>query len=250
MASLRTIAECLDIDTDGTVSVLAHLLGFVRRRVPPDPDTSVTASVSLLDFVRGVQGRHINLNVIRVGFDGLSDAARATGFEKLDYAVYRTRNIFDAARLGVGRVQHWVIDTADADGKDDIGSEGEADDLSDDWSVPNDGIDAFVVRNISDSDFVGISPRPGDCDKGGKEDGLIGGEIGRGFEGFSRTFAHEVGHFLNLPHNHGSNCPTSTATRNNLMAQTRCSISTRDSVLLTSAQGNTIRSRCQARAGC
>ena len=64
---------------------------------------------------------------------------------------------------------------SEADGYDDIGSESEADDLSDDWSVPNDGIDMFLVANISD-DFVGISPVPGDCDKGDKSDGLLGGE--------------------------------------------------------------------------
>lgn len=250
MASLKSIADCIGVDTGGTVSVLGHIFGFIRRRVPPDPDSGTTAEVSLLDHVRGLQGRHFNLNVIRVGFDTLNDSDRDTGFEKLDYAVYRTRNIFDSENLGLGRVQHWFVTSSESDGKDDLGSEGEADDLSDDWSVDNDGIDAFVVRNISDSDFVGISPRPGDCDKGGKDDGLIAGEIGRGFEGFSRTFAHEIGHFLNLSHNHGSNCPTATSARNNLMAQTRCSISTRGSVQLTSAQGNTVRNRCQTQGGC
>jgi hypothetical protein len=34
------------------------------------------------------------------------------------------------------------------------------------------------------------------------------------------------------------------------MAQTRCALSTRDSVLLTSGQGSTVRGRCQVRAGC
>jgi hypothetical protein len=79
---------------------------------------------------------------------------------------------------------------------------------------------------------------------------LVGGEINRAFEAFSRTVAHEIGHFLNLPHNHGDNCPTTTAGQNNLMAQTRCVLSTRNSVLLTTSQGNTMRGRCQVRDGC
>ena len=99
-------------------------------------------------------------------------------------------------------------------------------------------------------DFVGTSPRPGSCEKGPDNDGLVGGESGRSSEAVARTFAHEIGHFLNLPHNHGDDCPTTTAGQNNLMAQTRCALSTRDSVLLTSVQGTTMRSRCQVRPGC
>ncbi len=250
MKSVRAGLSCIGISGNGERSVLRDLFGFWRGAVPADPDTSVTASVSVTQHLRGLAGRHVHLNVITVGFDALSSAGQDLADRKIDYAIYRTRNIFASAGLGVGRVGHYVITTAEANGRDDLGSESEADDLSDEWSVPNDGLDCFVVRNISDSDFVGISPRPGDCDKGGKDDGLVAGEIGRGFEAFSRTFAHEIGHFLNLPHNHGDNCPTSTAGQNNLMAQTRCAISTRDSVLLTSSQASTMRGRCQARSGC
>ena len=92
--------------------------------------------------------------------------------------------------LGVGRVEHFAISAAASNGRDDLGSEGEADDLSDELAVPNNGIDVFLVRNISDT-FIGISPRPGDCDKGDKDDGLIGGEINLGFGSFSRTVAHK-----------------------------------------------------------
>jgi hypothetical protein len=159
--------------------------------------------------------------------------------------------------LGVGRVLHWFIDAADADGKDDLGSEGEADDLIAEWSVPNDGIDAFVVRNISDPDFVGkASDIPGECDKEAKDDGVVAGEIGRAFEDFSRTFAHEVGHHLGLSHNHGGDpdCPDTTNGCNNLMAQTRCATScgggTRTAVLLTSGQGSTMRDHCSVQDGC
>lgn len=250
MASVKSILDCIGVDTGGSVSILRRMFGFTRARVPPDPDTSVRAEVSVLRLVRDLQGEHIHVNVIRVGFDALSAADRATAFEKLDYAIYRIRNIYRPVRLGVGRIEHFLIDTADANGRDDLGSEDEADELSDEWTVPGNAIDAFVVRNISDGDFVGISPVGGSCDKDGKDDGLVAGEIGRGFEGFSRTFAHEIGHFLGLEHNHGDDCPSTTAGQNNLMAQTRCAISTRTSVLLTGSQGSTMRDHCSVRGGC
>lgn len=250
MASVKAILGCIGVDAGATVSILGDMFGFTQRRVPADPDTSVTAQVSLLRLVRDLQGQHIHVNVIRVGFDTLSASDQTTAFQKLDYSIYRIRNIYRPVNLGVGRIEHYFINAADANGRDDLGSEDEADALSDEWTVHNNGIDAFVVRNISDSDFVGISPVGGSCDKDSKDDGLVAGEINRAFEAVSRTFAHEIGHFLGLEHNHGDDCPTTTAGQNNLMAQTRCAISTRDSVLLTSSQGSTMRSHCSVRSGC
>lgn len=219
----------------------------------------MTPQVSLLSHVKGVQGKHIHLNVIRVGFDAIGGGATAldVAHEKLDYALYRTRNIYGQANLGVGRVQHWFISAADSNGADDLGSEDECDELIADWSVPNDGVDAFVVRNISDPDFVGkASDIPGECDKEAKDDRVVAGEIGRASEGFSRTFAHEIGHHLGLSHNHGGDpeCPGTMAGCNNLMAQTRCATScgsgVRAAVLLTSGQGSTMRDHCSVKGGC
>ncbi len=258
MPSVRSLMECAGIDASGGVSVLFDYFGFARGRVPEDPDTSVTAQVSVLAQAAMIDGRHFNLNVIRVGFDTLSAGDVSDGLMKLDYAVYRSRKAFQSQGLGVGRVQHFEINTTDANGRDDLGSETEADDLSDEWSVPNDGIDAFVVRNISDSDYVGISPIEGSCDKGSGDDGLVAGEIGRGTESAARTFAHEIGHYLGLKHNHGDDCPTTDSGQRNLMAQTKCvpmiaGTSTRDvrnAARLTSGQGSTIRDHCSVKEGC
>jgi hypothetical protein len=249
---------CADMNATGRVSVLFDYFGFAQGRVPSDPDTSVTASVSVLRQAALVDGEHFHLNVIRVGFDTLSASDLQDGLDKLDYAIYRSRNIYGPQEVGVARVQHFSITAADSNGRDDLGSESEADALSDEWSVPNDGIDAFVVRNISDTDFVGISPIDGSCTKDASNDGLVAGEIGRSIESLARTFAHEVGHYLGLPHNHGSSCPSSDAAQRNLMAQTKCvpfipGTSTRDvrnAVRLTSSQGSNMQDHCSMTEGC
>lgn len=247
MASVKSIMNCIGIDTGGNTSILFHLFGFLRAKVPTDPVSSVTAQVSLLDHARSLQGKHIHLNIIRVGIDNFT----AAEVDKIDYAIYKARNIYRTVNLGVGRVEHYDVTSAAAGGKDDLGSEDEAEDLTHDWTVPNNGVDVFMVDNISDTDFVGISPVGGPCDKDDKDmNGVIGGEVNRGTEAVARTFAHEIGHYLGLSHNHGNNCPTTAAGRANLMAQTKCADSIRDSVVLTGSQGNTVRGHCFAQNGC
>ncbi len=248
MENVKSIMNCIGVDTSGDVSVLFHMFGFFRSRVPADPCTTTTASVSLLEHVKALKGKHLHLNVIRVGIDNFTSGE----IEKIDYAVYRTRKIYQTVSLGVGRVQHWDVSSADADGKDDLGSEDEAEDLTHDWTVPNNGVDVFVVENISDTDFVGISPVEGPCDKDDKDmNGMIGGEVNRDSNGFARTFAHELGHYLGLEHNHDDDeCPSSSSGRANLMAQTKCADSICDSVQLTSGQGSDVRDHCFVQDGC
>jgi hypothetical protein len=249
MASLKGILnDCMDINTSGTVSVLSGMFGFFRGRVPTDPQPGVTASVSVLGQIRNLQERVVHLNVIRVGIDHFT----ADEIHKIDYAIYRARKIYSTVNLCVARVEHFDISSAAADGRDDLGSEDEAEDLTQEWTVPNDAVDIFLVDNISDSDFVGISPVGGPCDKDAKGmNGVVGGEVNRDFEGVARTFAHELGHYLGLSHTHDSdNCPTTTAGKSNLMTQTKCVDSVRDAVVLTSSQGSTVRGHCFTKDPC
>jgi hypothetical protein len=246
MNTFRQHAAC--VGASGNFSVMRDVLGFVRGRLPPDP-SGIDASVSMREQIEAVAAKHVHLNIIRVGFDAMSSTDQATAMERIDFAILRVRQIYRPVNLGVGRVMHWFIDQADADGADDIGSEGEAEDLWDAWSVPNNGLDVFLVRTIS-ADFIGLSPVGGACNKNDKDDGLVGGRIDRDADGVARTFAHEIGHYLGLSHTHGDDCPSSTAARNRLMSQTRCAISNRNSVNLTSGEGSTMRGHCTVRNGC
>ena len=266
MPSTRAILNCIGRDTNQPISVLGDLFGFVRRRVPTD-NTTTRRSVSMRDTLNGLEGRYVNINVIAVGWwDEAADNIIDNALKKTDFEIMRTRQIFRQVNLGVGRVNYYRITQAQADGADNLNSSGEADELSDDWTVQNTGIDCFVVRtiNISDPDdrFVGSSPRPGSDDKGGKRDGLIagaidrGGSIGSSFGGFARTFAHEIGHYLGERHNHDNDacdegtCPTGGA-QNNLMAQTCCiSIAADQANSLTNGQGSGMRGHGITRPGC
>jgi hypothetical protein len=239
--------NCIGVNAATPRSMMFDLFGFSRGRVPTDPVTTEKSQVSLRDLLTSLQGARINLNIIRVGVDRFT----AEEFEKIDYALYRARTIYRQVSLGIGRVQHYDVRSADAGGRDDLGSEDEAEDLTHDWTVANDGLDVFMVDNISDSDFVGISPVGGPCDKNSKGmNGVVGGEVNRDHEGVARTFAHEIGHYLGLPHNHGDTCPSATSARNNLMAQTRCTTDVRTGISLTSTQGATMRGHCAVRNGC
>jgi hypothetical protein len=255
MASVKAIMGCIGVPRNPSLSVLFHLYGFVRQRVPTDPCTTVPASVSLLEHITSLRGPHIHLNIIRVGIDSFT----AAEVNRIDYAIYRTRKIYRTVRLGVGRVEHWDITVADANGQDDLGSEDEAEDLTHDWTVPNNALDVFMVANISDPDFVGISAINGPCDKDDEDadmNGVVGGEVNRAANAVARSFAHEIGHYLGLKHNHGAspNCPNTMAGCDNLMAQTRCAVSCGSGICtavnLTGAQGNTVRNHCFVQDGC
>lgn len=255
MISVMAILNCIGVETSGTVSLLFRLFGFFQQRVPTDPcSPTTTAQVSLLDHLNSLEGlgsSHVHLNIIRVGVDNFTDDE----INRIDYAIYRTRNIYRTVNLGIGRVEHYDVVAADADGYDDIGSEAEAEELTQAWTVPNNGLDVFMVANIS-ADFVGISALDGPCDKDDvtQMNGSIGGEVNRPAADVARTFAHEIGHYLGLPHNHGDVCPSTLSECNNLMAQTRCAVSCGSgvcqAVVLTAAQGETVRNHCFVQDGC
>ena len=110
-----------------------------------------------------------------------------------------TRDNYAQVSLGVGRVQRFFITTADANGRDNIGSDGEAEDLTNEWTVPNDALDIFFVLTYATS-TIGFSAVDGPCDKDAK--GMDGSVVA--IEGSADTtgfvLAHEAGHYLGLGH--------------------------------------------------
>lgn len=179
---------------------------------------------------RGVIGPDVN--IIRVGEEDFSPAERTGVFNAL-----RTQasSIFNSQDMDIGTIRTFIITVREAGGPRGyvtINSNGEAEDLTEDWTVPNNAIDMFVVRLYTGS-VAGLSPRPGPCDKDAK--GMNGVVVesfaDTGTNGIASTgmfMAHELGHYMGLPH---------TNSTNNLMNP---SIGTANTVL-TNAQGNTMK---------
>lgn len=130
MASLRSVASCIGVT--GKISVSRDFLGF-RRGVP--------SNVSLLTQMQRLQGRHVHMNFILVGSDQFTN----DDLEEIDSALQFTRDTYAQRNLGVGRIEHYAISTADAGGAENIDNHDEAVELTNDWTVPNSSMDIFFV---------------------------------------------------------------------------------------------------------
>ncbi|MFE9933589.1 hypothetical protein [Streptomyces sp. NPDC005533] len=156
-----------------------------------------TVTFSLRSQLVRLGMRRYDLNLIKVGHELFDPVVE---HPQIDEAVMRAREVYAAAGLGIGRVEHFVINvaSASADGYLVI-DEDDCEDLTSDWSVRNGALDVFIVRTYSGT-TAGSSPVGGSCDKTGKDpDGLIvESNPGGGLIQFS--LPHEVGHFLGLEH--------------------------------------------------
>lgn len=173
--------------------------------------------------------RRVDMNMIRVGAEQFTFA----DFQEIDAAVQNTRTMYAQVSLAVGRVLHWQISNAEANGYDNIDSDDEASDLTDDWTVPNDALDIFLVLTYAGS-TIGLSAVDGSCNKDAK--GMDGSVVA--IEGSANTtgfvLAHEAGHYLGLPHVNDST---------NLMNPT-----VPNGGSLTSGQGSNMRDHCFVKA--
>lgn len=220
MDSLRNSATCIGLT--GTVSVARNYFGFLRG-APRD--------VSVLTQVRRLQGRHVHMNFIRVGSDQFTNNDLA----EIDAALQFTRDNYSQVSLGVGRIEHFAISTAQANGAENINNDDEAEELTNDWTVPNSALDIFWVLTYSGS-TIGLSRVDGPCDKDAK--GMDGSVVA--IEGSVNTtgfvLAHEAGHYLALRHSSSST---------NLMFG-----SVPNGGGLTSSQGSDMRDHCFTKSGC
>jgi hypothetical protein len=87
-------------------------------------------------------------------------------FEEIDRAMAFMRDTLATVEFGVGPAHWFQITTDDANGYEHIGSDGEAKDLTREWSVDNQILDVFFVLTYAGSS-IGTAPRkgPGVLDK-------------------------------------------------------------------------------------
>jgi hypothetical protein len=239
MTSIRQVAGCIGIT--GNFSIMRDFFGFFRGQIPPDP-TGVAVEVSLEEQTERLKGKIYHLNVVAIGVDNFTDNEDI----EIDYSIFKIRNIYARVGVGIGRVGHYGVAAANASGLDMPTTEAQLEEITDRWTVTNNGIDVFIPFAMSVPSnggvILGLAPVPGPCESKDAK-GMNGAVTGIwGSEQTARTFAHEVGHYLDLPHRNGS--------PNNLMAQSRVASSIRNSVLLTTAQGNTIKGHCLVKSGC
>jgi hypothetical protein len=149
MASLRHIAAC-NIEKKN-FEVVRDFFGY---------QTGPPSQISLLRQMRLLQGHHVHLNLIRVGVDMFTDADE----REIDSAVAFVRDTYATVDFGVGSVERRAISSDKADGFENIGSDDEAFDLTQQFAVDNAHIDIFFVRTYAGS-RVGMGPFNGPLDK-------------------------------------------------------------------------------------
>jgi hypothetical protein len=260
MASIRALCTCIGI-TESDVSILGDFFGFTGLKdltgstlpptLPPDP-TGATVQVSLKRQVDRVQGLHFHLNVVRIGSDLFSEVDK----QEINYSIFKLRNIYHEAGVGVGRVLHWGVDSSNAGGLVSPTSKGDLRQITQNWTVDNDGIDLFLPFNMSvpgpkpKTSTAGLSPVGGTCKHKDKTTGLSGSTAAiagnlSGFDQTARTIAHELGHYLGLWHKNKKPM--------NLMCQSgkvKPQSNIRIATLLTGHQDHNISNHCSIQTGC
>lgn len=233
------MSDCLGVN--GSFSVMKDLFGYQYH----DSDQTHEGPISLKEQIRLGRKKSVNISVVLVAHenDFSGDITRAQ-VRRIQYSLQVMRNIFGQVDLGIRKIYWRRIPMSQVGGYSNISNRSEAEDLTDDFSSSNDGIDVFFVQSIGDAG--GWSNVNGPCNKDSK-DGLTGAVVElSGSDAFTGVLlAHEVAHYLKLSH-------TNSAT--NLMGQDAnndgiAELSTSNRVL-TNSQGNSMKSHCSIRSAC
>jgi hypothetical protein len=134
------------------------------------------------------------LNIIKVGsYSASQETTIANGIND-------ARDVYEDHGLSFSSVQWWIINDANAGGYRILNDRDEWEDLIDDWTVPNDSVDCFIVEDMWDS-YAGWSPIGGPAGKNTKDDD------GLAVDRFMGCLAHELGHYMG-DHNHADSLGT------------------------------------------
>jgi hypothetical protein len=137
----------------------------------------------------------VNVNVIFVGVELFTPADEA----EVSSAIATTRGLYSQVGLGLGTILFFAIPLAQTRGREDIDDDGEAQALTDEWTVDNLALDLFFVRTYAGA-TVGLSRVDGPCDKNAKgmDGSVVAVEESVTATGFAA--AHELAHYLGLGH--------------------------------------------------
>lgn len=157
MISVRKIARCHDVK--GAFHIVEDFFGY---------PTGAPQPLSLMRQLELSESDHTHVNIIRVGSDGFSDEDDV----EIDRAIAIMRDLFAAVDLGVviGTRQNIRLD--DADGMENITSDSEAEDLTEEFDVSDGNVDIYIVQSIAGPSVV-IAPVGGPSGKKGKMRGVV-----------------------------------------------------------------------------